>query len=151
MTILLVLGLFAGLYAFWLLFRLATFALPLYAGLGIGFWLLHHGHGIAASILTGFGAGIVTMAAGQFVFGFVHAPLPRLAIALAFVLPAGFAGYQAAHGLAGLALGNGIGLTLLSLGGGAFIARSAWRRLVAPDAEITGPTYRTEVNGADLT
>lgn len=53
MTIFLVFGLFAGLYLLWLLFRLATYALPGAAGISLAFWMRDHDYGYLAAILGG--------------------------------------------------------------------------------------------------
>src|SRR3546814_19592469 len=53
-TIILILGLCAVLYMLWLLFNLAAYALPLYAGLGVCISLLHQGDGFLTSISAGF-------------------------------------------------------------------------------------------------
>ena len=132
MTIILVLGLCAGLYMLWLLFNLAAYALPLYAGLGVCISLLHQGYGFLPSISAGFLVGIATLVVGQLLFELVRSPTLRTAIAILFVTPAGFAGYQLVHGIAGLAISSGITLTVSSALGGGFIARSAWRKLISP-------------------
>src|SRR3546814_1754910 len=51
MTIFLVLGLFAGLYLLWLLFRLAVYALPVASGISLAFWMRDHDYGYLAAIL----------------------------------------------------------------------------------------------------
>lgn len=132
MTLILVLGFFVGLYVFWLMVRLATFAFPLYTGLGVAFWLFHHAYGYFDAILAGFVAGIVTLIASQLLFGLVRSPTLRFGLALLFVLPAGFAGYQMVRSLAGLMLSNGVLLTALGAIGGVFMARSAWVQLTTP-------------------
>ena len=132
MTIILVLGLFAGLYMLWLLFNLAAYALPLYVGLGICMSLLHHGHGFIMSISAGFLVGVAALTIGQLLFDVVRSPILRAAIAILFVIPAGIAGYQLVHGIAGLAISSDLTLTLLSVAGSGFIASSAWRQLVSP-------------------
>lgn len=136
MTIILVLGLFAGFYTLWLLFNLAAHALPLYVGIGACMALLHHGYGSLASISLGFFAGVVTLVVGQFLFAFVRPPSVRMAIAILFVIPAAFAGYQLVYGITGLAISSGFTLTLLSVAGGGFIGRSAWKQLVSPTRRI---------------
>lgn len=148
MTIILVLGLFAGLYMLWLLFNLAAHALPLYVGLGLCMWLLHHGHGYVVSISAGFLLGVITLTIGQLLFDIVRIPSLRLAVALLFVIPAGLAGYQLVHGIAGMAIGKGLALTLLSVVGGAFIASSAWRQLVSPSFAARHSAEREEVGVA---
>jgi hypothetical protein len=55
-----------------------------------------------------------------------------LAIAVLFVIPAGVCGYQLINGIAGMAIGKGFALTLLSVAGGGFVASAAWRQLVSP-------------------
>jgi hypothetical protein len=151
MTILLVLGLFAGLYIFWLAITLAVHALPLYVGLATGFWLHSHGQGFIVSILGGFLAGILTLSAGRFLFALTQSPTVRLVIALLFVLPAGFAGYQAIHGIVGLALGTGMTLTVLSTVGACIIAGMAWSQLVSAQTSVARSTRDAErgvTNGA---
>lgn len=149
MTILLVLGLFAGLYIFWLAITLAVHALPLYVGLAAGFWLHSHGQGLIVSILGGFLAGVLTLSAGRLLFDLTGSPTVRLVIALLFVLPAGYAGYQAIHGIVGLALGTGVTLTVLSAVGACIIAGMAWSQLSSASvAGSTGDVDRGVTNGA---
>lgn len=95
-------------------------------------WLLHQGYSFLASISAGFLVGIVTLAFGRLLFELVRSPTLRTTIAILLVTPAGFAGYQLVHGIAGLAISSGITLTVLSVVGGGFIARSAWRKLISP-------------------
>ncbi|WP_298193106.1 hypothetical protein [Novosphingobium sp.] len=137
MTIFLVLGLFAGLYMLWLLFSLAVYALPLYAGIGLAFWMHGAGFGYAPSILVGFAAGFATFFLGQVLFAFSGSPLTRLAIALLFAIPAAVAGYHAVHGVLGLAIDPGATLTILSGLGATLIAGTAWTRLTG--FEVNGP------------
>lgn len=129
MTIFLVLGLFAGFYMLWLLFYLATYALPFYVGLGSGLWLYSSGDGILLSIMLGFLAGVAVLMAGRILFQVVGSPLVRGAIAALFAIPAGFAGYQAVHGVVGLAIANGVILSAISGIGALAIAGTASRRI----------------------
>ncbi|MDR6849948.1 MAG: hypothetical protein WCS75_01175 [Sphingomonas sp.] len=143
MTILLLFGLFAALYVLWLLIGLAVHALPLYAGLATGFWLHAHGQGLPASILGAILVGAATLAIGRILFDTVRSPLLRLAIAALFVIPAAFAGYHAIYGIAGMALGSGVTLTMLSFIGAMAIAAKAWTEITsAPVRQVllTGPT-----------
>src|SRR3546814_3063469 len=94
MTIFLVLGLFAGLYLLWLLFRLAVYALPVASGISLAFWMRDHDSGYLAAILGAFAAGVAVLVIGQFLFTVIRSPIVRLAIALLFAIPAGIAGYQ---------------------------------------------------------
>ena len=49
----------------WLLFTLAVFALPFFAGLTIGIWAFHTGAGVLGGIAVGLVAGGVTFGLGQ--------------------------------------------------------------------------------------
>lgn len=133
MTIFLVLGLFAGLYMLWLLFGLAVYALPLYAGFSLAFWMHAAGYGYAASIFGGFVAAIATFILGQVLFAIVRSPIIRFSIALIFVIPAGTAGFHAVYGIAGLAIEPGALLSALSWLGAFVIGATAWIRLVSFD------------------
>ncbi len=137
MTIFLVLGLFAGLYLLWLLFRLAVYALPVGTGIGLAFWMHDHGYDYLAAILGGFTAGIAVTVVGQFLFTAIRSPTARLAISLLFAIPAGIAGYHAVHGVIGLAIDPGMMLSTLSWIGGVTIAVTAWVRLAS--LEISEP------------
>ena len=125
---LMILGAFAGLYLILLLFRLASIALPLFAGIGAGFWLLDRGFGYLPSIAGGLLLGIFILWAGRILCAILP-PLYRGLVALAFAIPAGFAGYQAAKGIAGLALTDGAVLELLAIAGALTAAVAAWQSL----------------------
>lgn len=137
MTIFLVLGLFAGLYLLWLLFRLAVYALPVASGISLAFWMRDHDYGYLAAILGGFAAGVAVLVIGQFLFTVIRSPIVRLAIALLFAIPAGIAGYHAVQGVIGLAIDPGMMLSTLSWIGGGIIAVTAWIRLAS--LEISQP------------
>lgn len=83
----------------WLLFTLAVFALPLFAGVTVGAWAYGTGAGWPGAIAVGFAAGLVTLGVGQLLLVFVKPLWLRLAIAIAFVAPAAIAGYHATHGI----------------------------------------------------
>src|SRR3546814_4319143 len=75
MTIFLILGAVAGLYVLALLFRLASYALPVYAGLTCAFLLLGHDVGYLGAILGGLAAGIATLLIGQGLIAFIRSPM----------------------------------------------------------------------------
>lgn len=137
MTIFLVLGLFAGVYLLWLLFRLAVYALPVVTGISLAFWMRDHDYGYVTVIFGGFAAGVVVLVVGQFLFTVIRSPIVRVAIALLFAIPAGVAGYHAVQGVAGLAIDTGTMLSTLSWIGGVTIAITAWIRLAG--FEISEP------------
>ena len=135
MTIFLVFGLFAGLYMLWLLFSLATYALPVGAGVALALSLRGHDCGYATAILCGFVAGTTVLALGRLLLVLVHSPLVRLALVLIYAVPAGIAGFHAVRGVMGLALDPGAMLSVLSWIGGVTIAIVAGKRL----ADTTTP------------
>src|SRR3546814_9236438 len=83
----------------WLLFTLAVFALPLFAGVGAGMWAYDTGAGWLGGFVVGAVAAGLTYGIGQLLLAFVRPLWLRIAIALAFVAPAALAGYHATHGI----------------------------------------------------
>lgn len=83
----------------WLLFTLAVFALPFFAGVTAGTWAYHTGADWLGAILIGIvGAGL-TLGIGQILLMVVRPLWARLVVALVFVAPAAVAGYHATHGI----------------------------------------------------
>src|SRR6516162_3785795 len=92
---------FVGLaYLCWLLFALAVYALPFFAGVAVGLVTYHSGSGPIGAIIIGVLASSITLIAGQIAFTTLRSPLIRATIALLFAIPAAVAGYHAALGLA---------------------------------------------------
>jgi hypothetical protein len=91
-------------YLCWLLFALAVYALPFFAGLSAGLAAYHSGSGPIGAIIVGVVAGGVTLLLGQATLARVRSPLFRGTIALLFAAPAALAGYHAALGLAHVAI-----------------------------------------------
>ncbi|MFG1423104.1 hypothetical protein [Roseixanthobacter liquoris] len=83
----------------WLLFTLAVFALPAFAGATAGAWAYGTGAGWLGAILVGLAAAALTLGLGQALLAVVRSIWLRLAIAAAFVAPAAIAGYHATHGI----------------------------------------------------
>ena len=111
-TTMLIIGIilaFVGLaYLCWLLFALAVYALPFFAGLSAGLAAYHSGSGPIGAIIVGVVAGAVTVLLGQVAFAIVRSPLIRATVALLFAVPAALAGYHAVLGLAHLATRRGV-------------------------------------------
>jgi hypothetical protein len=82
-----------------LLFTLAVYALPFFAGLTAGLAAFHSGSGVVGALVVGVLAGGATLAIGQIAFATVRTPLIRAAIELLFAAPAAVAGYHATFGL----------------------------------------------------
>lgn len=83
----------------WLLFTLAIFALPFFAGVTAGMWAYDTGAGWLGAIVVGAVAAALTFGIGQLLLVVVRPLWARIAIALAFVVPAAIAGYHATHGI----------------------------------------------------
>lgn len=83
----------------WLLFTLAVFALPLFAGVAAGMWAYESGAGWLGGFVVGAIAAALTYGVGQLLLAFVRPLWLRIGIALAFVAPAALAGYHATHGI----------------------------------------------------
>lgn len=126
MTFIIILGAAAALYIAVLMFRLAVVALPLYAGIGISIYLIGRDFGYPASIAAGLLVGALILVAGRSLCA-VLPPFYRTIVAVIFAGPAGFAGYKAAKGLAGFAIGEGFTLEALGLAG-ALVTGIAARR-----------------------
>jgi hypothetical protein len=88
----------------WLLFTLAIYALPFFAGLTIGLAAFHGGSGLIGALAIGVLAGGAALAIGQFAFATAPTPLIRAVIALLYAAPATIAGYHATLGLAFVAI-----------------------------------------------
>ncbi|SDD80829.1 hypothetical protein SAMN05444678_12329 [Sphingomonas sp. YR710] len=84
----------------WLLFTLAVYALPLFAGITVGTWAYGTGAGWPGSSFIGLLAAGLMLGIAQFLFAFVRPVWLRLAIGLVFAAPAAIAGYHAIHGIA---------------------------------------------------
>ena len=90
---------FVGLaYLCWLLFALAVYALPFFAGVAVGLVTYHGGSGPIGAIIIGVLASSITLIAGQIAFTTLRSPLIRATIALLFAIPPAVAGYHAALG-----------------------------------------------------
>jgi hypothetical protein len=135
MTIALILALAAVIFACWLLYTLATLALPVFAAMTLGMWAHAQGSGVMAAIAVGLLAGILTLVVGQFLFAVIRSPLWRLALGLLFAVPAAIAGYHAVHGIAGMGVESEAWRQALGVVGALFIGVAAWLR-VAGGGEV---------------
>jgi hypothetical protein len=84
----------------WLLFTLAVYALPFFAGMTAGLAAFRGGSGVIGAFIAGVLAGGATLAIGQIVFATVRTPLFRAVIGLLYAAPATIAGYHATLALA---------------------------------------------------
>src|SRR5471032_3185823 len=75
----------------WLLFTLAVYALPFFAGVTAGLAAFHSGSGVIGAVIVAMVAGAVTLVVGQIAFAAVRSVPVRAAIALLFAAPAAIA------------------------------------------------------------
>ena len=115
----------------WLLFTLAVFALPAFAGATAGALAYQTGAGWPGSIIIGLGAAALTLGIGQFLLAFVRPVWLRLAIALVFVAPAALAGYHATHGIVKHAMPSDIWQIIFSVVGAIAVGVTAFVRVAA--------------------
>ena len=113
----------------WLLFTLAVYALPFFAGLTAGLAAFHSGSGVIGALVVGVLAGGATLAFGQIAFATVRTPFARAAIALVYAAPATLAGYQATLGLAHIGVPSEGWRQALAVIGAAFIGATAMARM----------------------
>src|SRR5579859_2825108 len=88
----LILSVFGIGFFCWLLFTLAVYALPFFAGMTAGLAAYHSGSGALGALVVGVLAGGATWAIGQIAFATIRSPLIRAVIALLFAAPAAVAG-----------------------------------------------------------
>lgn len=103
MTLMLILGGVALSYCVLLLFRRAKYALPLFAGLYLAFYLRDLGHGWIIIAAGGLLAGLAVHACGRHIAGSSAPFAVRFCVILLFAGTAAAAGFQAGCALAELA------------------------------------------------
>lgn len=71
----------------WLLFTLAIYALPAFAGVAAALWAYQTGAGLPGSVLVGLVGAVLLFGLVQFLILFARPMWVKLAVALAFVAP----------------------------------------------------------------
>jgi hypothetical protein len=128
---------FVGLgFLCWLLFALAVYALPFFAGITAALAAYHSGSGSVGAILVGLGAGTVTLVVGQIAFAVVRSVPMRVAIALLFAVPAAVAGYHATLGLAHIGVPSEGWREVFAMTGAMIVGGAAWARMTLLAAPI---------------
>ncbi len=134
MIIALLLSIAAVLFLCWLLFTLASLALPFFGALSVGLWAHQAGTGIAGALVAGLSAGIATLVAGQLAFLFVRAAWVRVVIGLIFAVPAAVAGYYAVYGLMAIGISSEGSRQTFGAVGAVLVGARAWLRLAGGGA-----------------
>ena len=121
----------------WLLFTLAVYALPFFAGMTAGLAAYHSGSGVIGAIIVAVLAGGATLAIGQIAFATVRTPLIRAVIGLLYAVPAAIAGYHATLGLAHIGVPSEGWREAFAVVGAILVGGTAWARMtlfVPPNA-----------------
>ena len=137
-------------YLCWLLFALAVYALPFFAGLSAGLAAYHSGAGPIGAIIVGVVAGAVTLLLGQVAFARVRSPLIRGTIALFFAVPAALAGYHAALGLAHVAIPGEGWRDAMAVAGAIIVAATAFVRMTLFCPDRCGLSVATGLTSSGL-
>lgn len=112
-----------------LLVRLAVHALPACCAFLAAQAVHASGAGLVAAIAAGALTAIATLALAQILLTLTKSPATRIAVGLAFALPAGAAGYFAMRGIAHAALPVSVGQQVLPVVAAIAIAAIARTRL----------------------
>jgi hypothetical protein len=118
-----------------LMYNAAVYALPGAVGVEVGFWAINSGAGSLGGVVVGLVAGVATFLLGQFVFATTRSDLLRIAVALAFVVPAVIAGYSALLEIAGWGVSSTLWRHIFSIGGAGVVGVTAFIRLMTPIGE----------------
>jgi glucan phosphoethanolaminetransferase (alkaline phosphatase superfamily) len=130
MIILAILATLAGITALcWLLFNLAVFVLPLFAGVTVGAWAHETGAGIPGAVIVGAVAAALTFSLFQFLLLVARPAWIKLVAILAFVAPAAVAGYHATFGIVKLTMPSDTWQLVFSVVGAAAVGVTAFMRL----------------------
>jgi hypothetical protein len=119
-----------------LLFTLAVYATPFFAGVTAALAAFNHGAGVIGALVVGLIASVVTLVASQAAFAVVKSPTVRGAIALLIAAPAAVAGFHATLGLAQIGVSSEIWRHLSAVVGGVIVGFTAFVRL-ARTASLT--------------
>lgn len=115
----------------YLLLGVASYALPLFAGLSVGFAASHAGMSGGAAFLAGLAAFLIVIAAARMLVELVPVRGTRLAVALLFAIPAAIAG---ASVVSALLRGIGPGWELVAvLATGTAVGGIAARRAIGSE------------------
>jgi hypothetical protein len=122
----------------WMLFMLAVYALPFYAGLAAFFTAYHSGAGPLGGIIVGFVAAGATFGFGQLLLAFAPWTWLRLLTVLLFTAPSVVAGYAATLGIARMVMPSPIWQMIFSIVGAIAVGVTALVHITS--MTLPGPT-----------
>ncbi|MGH6834151.1 MAG: hypothetical protein ACREC9_01085 [Methylocella sp.] len=124
-----ILGVFGIGFFCWLLFTLAVYSLPFFAGMTAGLAAFHGGSGVVGALNVGVLAGGATLTFGQIVFATARTPLIRAVVGLLYAVPASIAGYHATLGLAHIGVTSEGWREVFAVVGAVLVGGTAWARM----------------------
>ncbi|WP_316227982.1 hypothetical protein [Bradyrhizobium sp. SZCCHNR3015] len=113
----------------WVLFTLAIYALPFFAGVTAGIYSFQVGAGPVGAIVFGFTAAGLTLAAGQYAFSAARSPFVRLVIGLLFAVPAARAGHDLILAFAHMGVPSEWWREAFAVFGAIAVGGTAWARM----------------------
>ncbi|MDD1523020.1 MULTISPECIES: hypothetical protein [Bradyrhizobium] len=117
-----------GLFC-WAIFALAVYALPFFVALSIGMTAFQNGAGVVGALLIGTAGGALTLAVGQASVAMTRSLTLRIAIAIAFAVPAAVAGYHVVFALSQIGMPSLAWREIFACLGAVFVGGTAWMRL----------------------
>lgn len=118
-----------------LLYSAAVFALPVGLGIWAGYQLMQWGVGSIAAIICGFAVGGIVFGIGHTILASGRPGPLRVAVVVAFVVPAFLAGYGAAHDLSAMGFASGFWQHVFAVMGGTAVGATTFARLYDPISE----------------
>ena len=115
-----------------LMFNMAIFALPLFAGVTAGRFAFDTGAGWLGALLVGLVAAALTLGVAQLVLAVTRSTAIRLTIAVLFAAPAAVAGYHVVLGLSRIGGAHGLWQPVFASIGALLVAGAALTRLATP-------------------
>ncbi len=115
-----------------LMFQMAIFALPLFAGVTAGRFAYDTGAGALGAILVGAATAVAALGLAQVILVVTRSTALRLMIAVAFAAPAGLAGYYLVLGFSHIGGAHGVWQPIFASIGAVMVAGAAVGRLATP-------------------
>lgn len=115
----------------WLLFTLAVYALPFYAGLSAAMWAYSHDAGLVGATVVGLILAGFTFGIGQVLFATLRSPWLRALVAAIYAAPSAIAGYSAVYGVSGVGGTGEAWRVIIAAIGAVVLAVVAWARVSA--------------------
>ena len=115
----------------WLVFNLAAYALPFFAGVSAASWADAHGSGLVGAGIIGLVAGALALAVGQTVSATTRSPMLRLAVLAVYLVPAAVAGFAVTSHIAAWTVTGGVWRTSFAVIGATVTTLVAYARLTS--------------------